>query len=100
MPTNTQLIELFSWTNYSWTMIDGVYGGMFISKTDISRFIFLPAAGWMDGGRQIGVGANGCYWTSTPNGAAYAFQFLFESSHCDSRSSARTSAFPVRPVIG
>lgn len=46
MPTREQLIELIANTTYEWTSINGVNGGKFTSKTDSSKYIFLPAAGY------------------------------------------------------
>lgn len=46
MPTLDQTIELISNTNTEWTTIDGVIGRKFISKTDSSKYIFIPAVGY------------------------------------------------------
>ena len=40
--------ELIDNTNYTWTTINRVNGMKFTSKTDSSKYIFLPAAGeWL-----------------------------------------------------
>ena len=40
--------ELIDHTNYTWTTIHRVNGMKFTSKTDSSKYIFLPAAGeWL-----------------------------------------------------
>lgn len=49
MPTNDQINELFTNTNYEWVTNyngSGINGGKFISKTDSSKFIFIPAGGY------------------------------------------------------
>lgn len=41
--TQTQGQELIDGTNSTWTSINGVNGRKFISKTDSTKYIFLPA---------------------------------------------------------
>ena len=49
MFTQAQGQELIDGTNSTWTTINGVNGRKFISKTDSSKYIFLPAGGgWKD----------------------------------------------------
>ena len=49
MPTKDQCQELINGTNYTWTSINKVNGRKFISNTDTSKYIFIPAAGYWDG---------------------------------------------------
>lgn len=49
MPTSTQLNELVRETNNEWVTIDGIAGKKFTNKTDSSKYIFIPAAGFIDG---------------------------------------------------
>ena len=46
MFTQTQGQELIDGTNSTWTTINGVNGRKFTSKTDSSKYIFLPAGGY------------------------------------------------------
>ena len=45
MFTQAQGQELIDGTNSTWTTINGVNGRKFTSKTDSSKYIFLPAGG-------------------------------------------------------
>ena len=54
MPSPTQIQELLSNTTNTWITQDGVKGRLFTSKTDTSKSIFIPAAGYAwDGSVQI-----------------------------------------------
>ena len=46
IPTYMQSYEMMSGTNSTWTTINGVNGYKFTSKTDSSKYIFLPAGGY------------------------------------------------------
>ena len=49
MPTKEQCQELKDGTNPTWTTMNGVNGYKLTSKTDSSKYIFLPAGGfWID----------------------------------------------------
>lgn len=100
MPTQAQLNELTANTTYSWTTIDGVNGGKFTSKTDSSKYIFLPAAGYCYNGLQYYVGSYGGYWSSAPNGSDYAYSLGFSSGYKDVSYGNRSYGMSVRPVIG
>lgn len=43
--TYADVEELISNTDYSWTTINGVPGGKFTSRTDSTKYIFIPACG-------------------------------------------------------
>ena len=64
MPTHEQLIELQNNCIYTWTIINGVFGGQFAGPSGGS--IFLPAAGRKNSDSEDdGTGFNGEYWSST-----------------------------------
>ena len=67
MPTIEDFAELFEYTNYEYTKIDGVIGGKFISKADTSKYIFLPFAGGAAGDLFIYQGSQGYLWSSSVN---------------------------------
>ena len=46
MPDITQVIELINNTISGWNTLNGVNGYMFISKTDTTKYIFLPVGGY------------------------------------------------------
>ena len=68
MPTDGEFQELLdnttnSWiTNYNGT---GVNGRKFTSKTDESKYIFIPASGFRSGSSLIGQGSYGYVWSSS-----------------------------------
>ena len=68
MPTQDDIQELIDNTikqwvdNYNGT---GVSGRKFISKTDETKYIFIPAAGNYDDGSVDGVGIYGLVWSSS-----------------------------------
>ena len=65
MPTQTQCQELANETNNEWTTIDGVAGRKFTNKSDSSKYIFIPAAGYFRGGTRGGEGTCGGVWSSS-----------------------------------
>ena len=65
MPTKHQGQELIDKTKHTWTTINGVKGYKFTSKTDSSKYIFLPAAGEWSATEYRGTEKYGSYWTSS-----------------------------------
>lgn len=63
-PTLEQCMELIDNTTSSWTTVYGVNGGLFTSKTDTSKSIFIPAAGEVYDGFIEDIGELGCFWVS------------------------------------
>ena len=66
MPTIGQFEELInsSYTTTIWTKQNGVIGRRITSKSN-GNSIFLPAAGFRDGGSLSSVGSYGFYWSRT-----------------------------------
>ena len=69
MFTKDQGQELIDNTTSEWTSINGVNGTKFTSKTDSSKYIFLPAAGewWysLSGeSKNYYIGIHGSYWST------------------------------------
>ena len=82
MPTEAQADELINETNNEWTTIDGVAGIKFTNKTDSSKYIFIPAAGYFDEGSRFQEGSYGIVWASSFN-SPYSYcacKFEFDSS--------------------
>lgn len=82
MPTREQFLELISGTNHSWTTNNGVIGRTFTHKSDSSKYIFIPAAGYYIDGKYASRGQGGYAWTSSlgDTTANYAFNFRSYSS--------------------
>ena len=68
MPTNDDFQELIDNTINEWVENfnnSNVNGMKFTSKTDESKYIFIPAAGYYDDGSVDGVGKYGLIWSSS-----------------------------------
>ena len=103
MPTQTEFQELLSGTNNVWVTNyngSGVNGWKFTSKTDTSKYIFIPAAGLCGSGSVGSVGSYGSVWssslgTSDPSSAWY---LGFDSDDCYMRNDYRYDGLSVRGV--
>ena len=100
MPTEAECQELLDNTTNEWTTINNVNGWKFTSKTDTSKYIFIPAAGFCDKGSVRGVGSEGYVWSSSlyasnPDGA---WSLNFGSRFCDMGIYYRCSGWSVRGV--
>ena len=100
MPTQTDFNELLSGTTNEWITINGVKGRKFTSKTDTSKYIFIPAAGSCYDGSVNNVGSNGLVWSSslyTPD-PSYAWGLYFYSDSCIMSRDNRCYGRSVRGV--
>ena len=100
MPTKAELNELFSGTTNEWTTINNVNGWKFTSKTDTSKYIFIPAAGNCGDGSVLNVGSRGYVWSSSL-GTSYpsdAWYLDFTSGDCGVSYGIRCSGQSVRGV--
>ena len=100
MPTIEDCTELMNNTNYEVAEINGVKGGKFVSKTDATKYIFLPFAGFAADGSFGGKGVEGNIWSSSvysddPECAYY--MGVYESDYGDYVGN-RFYAFPIRGV--
>ena len=103
MPTKADFDELLSGTTNEWVTNHngtGVNGWKFTHKTDTSKYIFIPAAGYCNGGSVNGVGDYGDVWSSSlsassPDGAWY---LGFSSGSCSMDNIGRCSGQSVRGV--
>ena len=102
MPTQTQVQELINGTNSEWTTIDGVAGRKFTNKSDSSKYIFIPAAGYFGNGSRYFEGSDGYVWSSSlyTSDIYYAFYLYFYSSSVYPSSYDRYYARSVRGVVG
>ena len=103
MPTKADFDELLSGTTHEWVTNHngtGVKGRKFTSKTDTSKYIFIPAAGYCSYGSVYGVGSYGYVWSSSlyssdPYGA---WGLYFYSGNCGMDYSSRCIGQSVRGV--
>lgn len=105
MPTLDQIRELTANTTSTWTSVtasDGstVYGRLFTSKTDETKYIFVPASGNFRNGSQNDVGSDGSVWSSSldTDDPDYAFDLGFDSGNAGWRNNSRCFGFAVRGV--
>ena len=104
MPTKDEIQELLDNTDNEWIKDyngTGVKGRKFTSKTDTSKYIFIPAAGYCGGGSVNDVGISGSVWGSslyalTPSGA---WRLGFSSGYCSMYGSSRCYGRSVRGVM-
>ena len=98
MPTKTQLDELIYNTYHGWISINGVTGYKFISKTDDSKYIFLPAAGnyWGNDDYISNVAELGVYRSVIYYDISYAYYMSFSTKSIDTyRSGGRSYGFSI-----
>ena len=103
MPTKAEFDELLSGTtnelieDYNGT---GIKGRKFTSKTDTSKYIFIPAAGNCKNGSVNNVGNNGDVWSSSLNTSnpVGAWLLYFGSGSCSVYGSSRYYGRSVRGV--
>ena len=101
MPSAGEWQELYDNTDCTWTTENGVAGRKFTSKTDSSKYIFLPAAGYRDGTSLKYAGSLSYYWSSSldigsPDNAY--FMSFYSGSVYPQNYDDRYYGFTVRPV--
>ena len=101
MPTEEEWRELYDNTTSTCTTENGVDGRKFTSKTDSSKYIFLPAAGNRGGTSLYSAGSYGYYWASSLNSSdpskAYVM-LLFSGGVSPQSNFNRCNGCTVRPV--
>lgn len=103
MPTKDEFDELLSGTTNEWIANyegTGVKGRKFTSKTDTSKYIFIPAAGYCDDGSVDDVGYGGYVWSSSLDTSypSNALNLYFDSGDCYMSSFYRCAGLSVRGV--
>ena len=98
MPTYEEISELNTKCTWTWTSLNGTDGYKVTGSNGNS--IFLPAAGYRNGGSLYDAGSYGYYWSSslfTP-GACNSRILYFNSSNLKSDNYGRCFGLSVRPV--
>ena len=103
MPTIDDFQALGAAVNTTWTQVNNVYGILCTDKTDSSKTLFFPAAGYCDYGSVEGVGSSGGYWSSSlyTKRRQRAYYLSFNSNNANWGSyNDRYVGYAVRPVVG
>lgn len=104
MPTDAQLEELYSETDSEWVTDfngSGINGRKFTSKSDPSKYIFIPSAGYAYYGSFNSRGSYGDVWSSSLY-SSYpysAWTLYFGSDGLSVSSNGRYCGFSVRGVL-
>ena len=100
MPTKTEFQELLSGTTKGWTQVNDINGWKFTSKTDTSKYIFIPAAGSYYNGSEDNVGSHGRVWSSSLDASFpdSAWNLSFSSGNCSMDYNSRYRGLSVRAV--
>ena len=103
MPTQVEWKALYDNTDTEWTTLDNVKGWKFTNKTDNTKSIFLPAAGYFMNAAVTLSGSYGFYWSSSLRtdapSYAYILGFYPNTMQADSRFNYRHYGLSVRPVL-
>lgn len=103
-PTKTQLQELIDYTNHEWKENfegSGVNGMKFTNKSDETKYIFIPAAGFCGLSYHDTEGSWGYIWSLSRNSTIpnYAWYMSFDSGDVGVNRSYRCYCFSVRGVV-
>ena len=101
MFTQAQGQELINGTNSTWTTINGVNGRKFTSKTDSSKYIFLPAGGFWEFATYTWNKEHGYSWSAKWSSLYNAYQITFTSKQLIMTSGMGTSrsyGHSIRPI--
>ena len=104
MPTEAEFDELLNGTTNEWIINfngTGINGRKFTSKTDTSKYIFIPVAGSFNDSSVGNVGDYGNVWSSSLD-TSYPFNawgLLFSSGYCSIGSYRRFLGWSVRGVM-
>ena len=101
MPTKAEIQELIDYTIKKWTQVNSVDGWKFTSKTDTSKYIFIPAAGYYADGTMKGAYIDSLFWSSSLNTSdpSLAWNFDCDSVSADTVSDLRSHGLAVRGVL-
>ena len=102
MPSSEQIQELIDNATSAWTTQDGIIGGLFTSKKNPSKSIFIPAAGYAWYGSVKDKGDEADIWSYKLNaiGNIYGQHLNFRTSDVNLYGNCRDNGFSVRGVIG
>ena len=105
MPTAVEFRVLLSSTIHKWVhnyQGSGVSGRLFTDKTDSSKVLFFPTAGFCYYGKVYHVYSYGYYWLSSlyAHNVDSGRSFRFDNEFYGINDYSRYLGFPIRGVIG
>ena len=104
MPTEDEFLALTAATTSSWVTDyqgSGINGRLFTDKTDSSKVLFFPVAGYCGQGSMYGVGSYGNCWSGSlsTDGITYGRYFGLYSGGAYMGNDGRRSGCTVRGVL-
>jgi uncharacterized protein (TIGR02145 family) len=106
MPTTAEFAALGAAVNSEWTadyQSSGIAGLVLTDKTDNTKVLFFPAAGFAYSGSMLDVGSLGDYWASSlySSNTIYGYNMYFDSSDVYWQGNDRRyNGFSLRGVVG
>ena len=98
MPTKVQCQELINNTTPQWTSMNGVNGYKFTNKSNSSKYIFLPAAGYCRNTSFGSAGVAGIYLSTTWYSGSQSIYMSFNSSILNTGNSYRADGYSSHPI--
>ena len=102
MPTQDELQELIDYTSYKFiTLPNGVKGMKFVNKSDASKYIFIPAAGYCGNNETDSVNQWGHVWSASRDSSVVssAWNIIFNAADIRMSTESRFGGFSVRGVL-
>lgn len=102
MPTISQIQELINNTTATRTTLDNVTGTTFTSKTDTSKSIFIPYAGYIVNATLTNFNSKGYIWSSMVSNYRASGRILYLQQDTDpiTEKFSKFNGLPIRGVIG
>ena len=85
-------------SNFTWTWDSEKKGYKITNKSNNSKSIFLPAAGYINGNYQSSINECGSYWSNYPTPDTQARYLFFDNTYHYADDSDRCFGLPIRPV--
>lgn len=86
-------------SNFTWSWDSQKKGYTITNKTDNTKSIFLPAAGYIkDNDQSISINEGGSYWSNYPTPDTQARYLFFDNTYHYADDSDRSYGLPIRPV--
>lgn len=97
MPQYGEFRKLYESCKWEYTYVGGILGYKVSSKTDSSKWIFLPCAGQIVGKTPTDVGLKMYYWTSQIRADDASCAICYDGTSA-TRTILRSQGCPIRPV--